>query len=365
MKLVIQNTAHVWGGNEKMLATLAQGLDMRGHDVVISCARGVVTQGLRAMNLRTSHFRPRGALDPASGLSFALWLRRQRPDALLITSWGAMSWAALGGRIAGVRRTVLRQGIVRSAPSRGIKRYAVNRWIDDVITNAPEIRQRWIETAPSFPPGRVHVVLNSVSPLAHRRGELRKALRAELGLPDDVLLVGAAGIVARRKGFDLLMEAAAAIGDPRVHVALIGDGPHRAELENLSRDVNLTGTIHFLGHREMAAEAIAGLDVFVLSSHNEGMANVMLEAMSAGVPVVASEISGVTTALTPDQARPAGWTFSAGDSESLAAVLRNVMDLVRSQSEEVKARTEEALSRIKTRFSLERMLDESERILFG
>ena len=349
-----------------MLATLATGLAGRGHHVVISCARSVVSERLKDMGLRTSFFRPRGAFDPVSGLSFAMWLRMERPDALLLTSWNAISWASLAGRIAGVPRTVLRQGILRSAPDRGIRRHAIHEWIDAVITNAPEIKEQWTATAPSFPAERVHVVLNAVTPLAHRRGELRTRLRDELGLPHDVILVGVAGIVARRKGFDLVMKAIASNGDGRVHLAVIGDGPHRDELESLSRELGLSDTVHFLGRRETAAEAIAGLDVFVLSSHNEGMANVMLEAMAGGVPVIAARISGVDTAIgSGESGIPAGWTFAAGDSESLAIVLDEVVQLVRRESSDVSLRTEEALARIKTSFSLERMLDESERILFG
>ena len=85
MKLVIQNSAHVWGGNEKMLATVAAGLSRRGHDVVVSCAHGVVRDRLAEMGLRVTRFRPRGAIDPVSGLSFAAWLAIERPDALLLT----------------------------------------------------------------------------------------------------------------------------------------------------------------------------------------------------------------------------------------------------------------------------------------
>ena len=366
MKLVIQNTSHVWGGNEKSLATLAHGLQARGHEVVISCARGVVTNRLRQMGLRTTHFRPRGSFDAASGISFALWLKREHPDSLLITSWNSLSWTSFAARAAGIRKIVLRQGIVRSAPPRGLRRHAVHKWIDDVITNAPEIRERWIETAPAFPPERVHVVLNAITPIAHRRGELRAYLRGELALPDQVVLVGVAGIVARRKGFDLVIRAIAANDDPRVQLAIIGDGPQRPELEALARDLGVAGKVHFLGGRETAAEAIAGLDVFVLSSHNEGMANVMLEAMAAGVPVIAAEISGVETALGAGQndAR-AGWTFTAGDSQSLAVTLAELVDLIRSASREVSLRADEALTRIRTSFSLDRMIDESERILFG
>ena len=75
MKLVIQNTSHVWGGNEKWLALLAEGLIARGHEVIVSCAMGAVHAELASRSIPTSPFRPRGAIDFVSGLAFAAWLR--------------------------------------------------------------------------------------------------------------------------------------------------------------------------------------------------------------------------------------------------------------------------------------------------
>jgi len=365
MKLVIQNSAHVWGGNEKMLATVANGLAKRGHDVVVSCAGGVVRDRLTLMGHRVTRFRPRGAIDPLSGLSFAAWLRTERPDAVLLTSWHSISWVSFGAKATGVKRIVLRQGIVRSAPVSGIRGFAVRKWITDVIVNAPEIRDEWIRTAAPFPQDHVHVVLNGIVPLTVTRRELRKRLRSELGIDDQILLIGAAGILSQRKGFDLLLRAFARANVEQAHVAIIGDGPHRGLLEQLARELDIERRVHFLGAREKGAEAVAALDVFVLSSHNEGMANVMLEAMAADVPVIASDISGVRTAIgTTGERPPAGWIFQPGNVESLAERIAQLAHLIRHEANEVSARTEEAAYRIGAWFSLDRMLDETERILF-
>jgi len=366
MKLVIQNSAHVWGGNEKMLATVAHGMKQRGHDVVISCAASIVSERLREMGLEVSHFRPRGAIDPVSGLSFAAWLAVRRPDALLLTSWHSISWSSFGGRVTGVKKIVMRQGIVRSAPTRGIRGFAVHRWVTDVIVNAPEIRDEWIRTSHRFPADRVHVVLNGIAAESIAKSDVRKRLRSELQVDENMMVIGAAGIITERKGFDLLVRAFAKANPDSAHVVIIGDGPYREKLEELSRGLNISERIHFLGAQENAAEIIAALDVFVLSSHNEGMANVMLEAMSAGVPVIASDISGVRTAIGPADERPvAGWIFVPGDVESLASRISEVIGQLRTEPEHVGERASEATYRIQNWFTLDRMLDQTERILFS
>ena len=366
MKLVIQNTAHVWGGNEKMLATVAAGLAKRGHDIVISCAGGVVRQRLREMGHRVSRFRPRGSVDALSGLSFAAWLAGERPDALLLTSWHSISWSAFAARVAGVRKVVMRQGIVRSAPQSGPRRYAVDHWVSDVIVNAPEIRDEWIRTDPVFPANRVHVVLNGIALPTMSREEMKKRLRSELGADADSILVGAAGIVTQRKGFDLLIKAVASAGLHDVHVVIIGDGPYRKDLESLASELGIAPRVHFTGAKETAAESIGGLDLFVLSSHNEGMANVMLEAMAAGVPVIASDISGVRTAISAtDERGAAGWIFIPAKIDSLSQRITDVVTLIRHGAPELTRRVDEALYRIRNWFRLDRMLDETERILFS
>jgi glycosyltransferase involved in cell wall biosynthesis len=365
VKLVIQSSAHVWGGTEKFLLTLATGLKQRGHEVVIACAAGPVRERARESGLRVSSFRPRGSVDFVSGLSFAAWLRRERPDALLIGSWHSISWASFSGRVTQVPRIALRHGIVRRAPSRGTRAYALRHWVDDVITNAPEIRKVWLESVPSFPEDRVHVVLNAVIPNAWARSAAREKLAAEVGVHADTILVGGAGIVTKRKNFELLIRAFARIRPENTRVVVIGDGPHLPELRKLPVDLGVASEVFFTGARENAAETIAGLDVFVLSSRNEGMANVMLEAMAAGTPVIASDISGVRTAIGATPQRPAaGRIFPPDDEVRLASLLSEVIADIRDGGHAGAATATEALWRAENWFSLERMLDECERILF-
>lgn len=366
MKLVIQNMARVWGGNEKFLVTLGHGLMMRGHEVVVSCPRGPVRERATAGGLRVTGFRPRGSIDLVSGAAFAAWLAKERPDALLLTSWHSISWASFAGRFARVRRIALRQGIVRRAPPRGLRAHALRHWIDDVITNAAEIRDVWLESIESFPPEHVHVVLNAVAPPGVERSALRETLRKEIGVTDDTLIVGGAGIVTKRKNFDLLLRAFARAALPRTCIVIVGDGPHRPRLEQLATELDIQASVRFLGKRDDAAAVIGGLDAFVLSSRNEGMANVMLEAMAGGTPVIAADISGVRTAIGESGDRPsAGWIFSPDDEVELAKILAEVSHDMRNGSRRVDDMSREARWRIRNWFTLDRMIDECEQILFS
>ncbi|MEO8576872.1 MAG: glycosyltransferase, partial [Gemmatimonadales bacterium] len=364
MKLVIQNTSSVWGGNEKWLANVAGGLVSRGHDVVVSCKRGPVHDGLRKSGIRTTNFRPRGSIDFGSGLSFAAWLTRHKPDALLLTSWHSLSWSTWAAGVAKIPRVVIRLGIVREFAGSGPRSSAL-RSVNTIIANSEEIRDSWNRTAPPNFKWRVKVVMNGIEARAFDRPAARAKLRTELGISDSALLIGGAGHLFPRKGFDYLLRAFASAAIPDSHVAIAGDGDHLPALKQLAAKLGIEDRVHWLGHRDNGPEIVAGLDLFVLSSHNEGMANVMLEAMAGGTPVIASDISGVRKAIGASEDRPvAGWIVPPADDAALSAELAEVAALIRTGSEEVDRRVGEASWRIENWFTMSRMVDECEAILF-
>jgi glycosyltransferase involved in cell wall biosynthesis len=360
MKLIVQNGSRFWGGCEKWMATLSRGLIDRGHDVTVSCAPGPVRARLESMGVPTTPVRPRGDLDVVNAVAFMRMLSREAPDALLTTSWTRQAWAAWAGRQAGVPRVVARLGIVRSLPLRGPNTLAFRRWVDAMIVNAPEIREEWQRSAPFFPQERVHVVYNGIRPREDQRAVLRQRLRAELGVSPSTRLAGGAGHLVPRKGFDLLLRAFAGMQSARTQLVVVGGGTHADELRALAHSLGVQDRVHWLGPRPDGPELVAGLDVFVLTSRNEGMANVMLEAMAAGVPVVATNVSGVQSALGAEDGRVAGWIVEPEDAGALSAAL----DAAVADDGEPARRAAEALRRVHVRFGMDRMLAECEAVLF-
>lgn len=252
-------------------------------------------------------------------LRFTLWLRDERPDVVLDTSWNripTVSWAA---RRAGVPRVVVRLGIVRALPRSGRHTRAFGRRVDALIVNSDEIRREWIRSAPWFPAEAVHVVHNGVRLREPARADERARLRERLGLPVGAPLVVGVGHVYPSKGFDLLIDALAASGVPEAHLVIVGAGPHEGELRARADRLRVGDRVHWTGFRDDVPEVVGACDVFVLSSRNEGMANAMLEAMAAGTPVIATEVSGVAYALGAEGDRPpAGWTVPLESAGELA-----------------------------------------------
>jgi glycosyltransferase involved in cell wall biosynthesis len=305
-------------------------------------------------------------MDFISAVRFARWLSDERPDVVLLTSWVPTVLGAWAARAAHVPRLVVRQGIVREFPRSPIRGFAFRKWIDAVIVNSPEIRDVWLAGANNYPPRRVHVIMNGVESRRDQREELRRSLREELGLPALTILVGGAGHLFPRKGFDILLRgfAAAALSDSRL--AILGDGDDAPHLRALADELRIGDRVDWLGHRPNGPEIISGYDVFVLSSRSEGMANVMLEAMASGVPVIAADVSGARTALAATNERGVGgWITPADDSVALAVALREVAASIRGDYQIVRDRVSEAHWRIENWFSIDRMIGQCEAVLSG
>lgn len=177
-------------------------------------------------------------------------------------------------------------------------------------------------------------------------GELKK----ELGLPADAILVGAVGRLVPVKNLGLLVEAVAHLSrrEPRIHLVLIGDGEDRENLQSRARGLGIAGKVHFLGWRIDLAKVYGGLDVVALSSINEGTPVSLIEAVSAGRPVVATSVGGVPEVLEKGNL---GILVPSGDFAALAEGVRQA--LARGQT-----LGEEDRRRVVARYAPERLVRE-------
>jgi len=140
-------------------------------------------------------------------------------------------------------------------------------------------------------------------------------------------LIVAAGRLSPEKGTVNLLRAAKnlQLAHPEIQFAIFGDGPAREDLQQQSRSLGLDEAVHFVGHQVNFAEIVAGADLLVNPSLTEQMPNVVLEAMSVGVPVLATAVGGV-----PELARDGAIALVApGDANALA---KAIIDLISSPS---------------------------------
>ncbi|MFH0810737.1 MAG: glycosyltransferase [Pseudomonadota bacterium] len=153
-----------------------------------------------------------------------------------------------------------------------------------------------------MPARKVEVILNGIddSPFATARGE---AIRKELRVAPDQPLVGFVSRLQPQKGPTYLIEAARLVVDrlPSARFVLTGDGEHRLQVEETIDRLGLRQSVVLTGWRSDIHDIISALDIFVLPSVWEGTPLVVLEAMAAGKPIVATEVGGVPAVLDNEQ----------------------------------------------------------------
>jgi glycosyltransferase involved in cell wall biosynthesis len=144
----------------------------------------------------------------------------------------------------------------------------------------------------------IRTIYNGISPLPNfseqtYRTDLRHKLRQQWGIASDALVIGSIARLHPTKGLGYLIEAAKRIQTnyPNLHLLIIGEGPLRSELETQLKGLNLRFTL--TGYLPDAYQALPVMDLFTLPSINEGMGLVLLEAMQAHVPIVATQVGGI------------------------------------------------------------------------
>lgn len=156
----------------------------------------------------------------------------------------------------------------------------------DRLVGLSEPMQREICDTTLAPPARVPVIANPI--LSRKRlKHLAKIERKPNSIWTTRYL--AAGRLVPQKNFAMLLRAFAKAGRPHDTLTIAGDGPERSTLEQLASHLGIAGQVHFLGHLASLDAALAEADVFVLSSDYEGLPGVVVEALAAGLPVLATD----------------------------------------------------------------------------
>jgi glycosyltransferase involved in cell wall biosynthesis len=149
--------------------------------------------------------------------------------------------------------------------------------------------------------------------------------KTRLGVPPDAVVVGSLTRMRVRKGVEEFLRAMAQIcaARPEVHVVIAGDVELDDELQALVAAAGLGDRLHLLGRRSDVPDVLSAFDVFVLSSHGEGMSNAILEAMAMELPVVATDVGGTGEVVGEGVT---GHLVPARDAEALARGICRVLD---------------------------------------
>lgn len=173
------------------------------------------------------------------------------------------------------------------------------------------------------PPERIRAIASPVNAVPAVTAERRERARATLAIPKDAPLIGTAARLDRQKAPLDMVAAVARLGRSDVHVVWVGDGDLRADTERAIARAGLGQRFHLLGNRADVLELLPGFDVFAMSSLYEGLPCAVVEAMTCGIPVVATAVNSVPEVVVPGRT---GVLARPGDPASLSRALAYALE---------------------------------------
>lgn len=311
------------GGLENGVVNVVNGLDPARYRSSLCCLKhaGEFTARIHADGVAIDEMGWRGGNDAAMPFRLARLFRRTRPDIVHTRNAESFYYGFLGAKLAGVPAIVHSEHgrIFDDRPLRFRVQRLFSRHTDRIFAVTEQLKRDLVHHV-RIPASRIEVLYNGVDP-GRFRPAAREAQRATLGLAPGDLAIGSVGRLAAVKNYPLLIRALRRLDRADARLLLVGEGPERNALQTLVRELGLEKQVRFLGHRDDVADCLAAFDIFVLPSVSEGMSNTLLEAMGAGVAVVASDVGG-----NPEIVRAGvdGLLFPSGDLDALTIGLRTL-----------------------------------------
>ena len=328
--LVCRHYLATKGGLEKYTLNLSRELVRRGHEVHVFCNTGTPTAGVHLHHVPIFPFsspgknfsfaRMAGAAITASGLDITQSMERIWTQDIFRASDGInpiqmqekypnRCWRAF--KAAGPRRQVL------TLLERRIFQKGGARWI---MTNSMLVRNQIIRYY-GVADDKIAVIYNSVDTERFNvstKSVFRQRIRDRFGIAPAERLILFMGNDFQRKGLALLLEAVAGLEDTGIRVLVAGsDAPGR--YRRLAMQIGIGDRVLFIGHHKQVEELYGAADLFVLPTRYDAFANVCLEAMACGTPVITTRSNGAAEII---EGAAQGYVLETWEAQELAARIR-------------------------------------------
>jgi glycosyltransferase involved in cell wall biosynthesis len=273
------------------------------------------------------HHLGRGRFDPRVLAGLVTLGRRLRARILHVHGYAAADFGRVAARWLGARLVLHEHFADPSMPVyQGLADRLLARFTDRAIAVSASTRDFLVRQR-HVPEGRVRLIWNGApldefAPVERSRA---LAVRRELDIPDEALVVGAVGRLNEQKGHRYLLDAAAAVlaRRPSVRVLVVGDGDLEVPLRAQARALGIADRVVFAGHRTDIPAVLGAIDVLCISSLYEGTPLALFEAMASGKTIVSTAVDGCREVLNDGVS---ALLVPARDPAGLAAALGRTLD---------------------------------------
>lgn len=315
------------GGMERGLLNIINYGDAERFRHIILCLTeaGAFADRLRSPSCEVVELRKKAGNDFRLPWRIATEVRRHHIDILHARGWAALVETALASRLARVHGAIYGfhgktlddlQGL--SFKRRLLQRVFI-RFYHQVVTLNSRMRTDFASES-GLSTGKIRIIANGVDTELFRPHEARQTLRAAFAVPSDRFVIGNVARLDAVKNHQVIFRAVhqLRLQRPRPFFLLVGDGSHRAVLESEVAALGLGEDVRFHGYSDAIPELLNCMDVYVQSSFYEGFSNTVLEAMSCGLPVLATDTGGTKDLFREEEE---GYFFHPEDHEGLSRLI--------------------------------------------
>jgi glycosyltransferase involved in cell wall biosynthesis len=341
------------GGAEKQLCLLAENLPKDQFDVhVLLLTRdGPRSESLRQAGIPVTLIGKRFKTDPSALLRLRRELKRLKPQIVHTWLFAANSFGRAAAWMTGVPRILASERCVD--PWKTEAHYWIDRRLaaitETITTNSSGVRDFY--AAHGIDPGLFRIIPNGIEPRRTNCSIDRDEAFRRLDVPEGNKLILAVGRLWPQKRYRDLIWAAELLATLRQDITfvILGDGPQRGELLRYRDALTRPDRVRLAGNRTDVAELLPHADLFWIGSEFEGQSNSLIEAMQAGLAVVASDIPGNRDLVIPAET---GRLVAVGDAAEFA---RQSNDLLEHDAERIRL-GRAGSSRIAAEFTVEAMV---------
>ena len=321
LNILFINSIRMFGGGEVWMLTVLRELKKRGHRVSLVCRpktellRKALENGIDVKALRMQ-----SDFDPIAIWRLFRFISDKRINVIFTNMDRELRVGGIAGRLTGVKAIIPRRGIDYPLKDKWRYRFAYNVLASGIIANSKATKRALLREAPWLQSERIRVIYNGIDLSGYSRST--KNVRDELCIPANVPIIGFVGQLDERKGIRYLLEAFSIVHRtiPETYLLMVGKG----QLESFIREeARKEGNVVIAGFRDDVNEIMQTVDILALPSLWEGFGIVLIEAMAAGKPVVATDVSSMPEIV---QHNKNGFLVPSEDSESLAGALLKLLD---------------------------------------
>ncbi len=343
------------GGAETIFLNLVEKLTVDGYkNIALIKGPGWVEEQLKKRSIEYYILKPSGFLSINYYIQLFSFVRRHKVKLVQAHLLGSILSFSIVCFLCRLPLVATLHGQVDINPDERaikIKQWIMATGVSQLVAVSKNLAE-YIQSRGLFKEKKIEIIYNGIETERYFRTNA-KALLKQLGIADNVVLIGSLGNVRPAKNYNLLIEVAALLQtrmlDRQIHFVIAGH-KHPKLIESLnsfSNELNVSEFVHFIGFYDNTPDFLSQLDIFLLCSSSEGFSIATIEAMAAGVPVIATKCGGPEEIVTHDVN---GILVETNNAVAIADVIHKLL------TSDTSRLTTEAKRHVKATFSLELMI---------